>query len=294
MSQQMKTTARAAGEKTLYWTRPVPIKWLDSWLERLAFIDRTRLTVVEKPGKLSARLQVYPPDQATAQKLVKNFGGTLRTVAKKDWLHASQHRDPIKIGTRLIVCAEHQQAIEEQRKFPRRIVLEVPCGMAFGTGDHATTGMMLAAIAQEAPLAATRVLDIGTGSGLLALAARALGAGQVEAFDYDAQAVAIAIENERINFPQPQIRWRTQDLAKWRPTKVYDLITANLYLETLSTYAPKFAQALAPQGQLLVSGLLRTQGQEIIAAFRQVGLVLQQEYQRKAWLMQVWSQPASR
>lgn len=290
----MKKTVRASAEKTLYWTRPVPIKWLDSWLERLAFIDPTRLTVVEKPGQLSARLQVYPPDQATAQKLVKNFGGTLRTVAKKDWLLASQQRDPIKIGTRLIVCAEHRQAIEEQIKFPRRIVLEVPCGMAFGTGDHATTSMMLAAIAKEPLLASTRVLDIGTGSGLLALAARALGAMQVDAFDYDAQAVEIAGENERINFPQPQIRWKTQDLVKWRSTKVYDLITANLYLETLATYAPKFAQALAPQGKLLVSGLLREQGSEVIAAFRRAGLSLQQQCQRKAWLMQVWIKSAKR
>ncbi len=270
------------------WTRPIPSKWLDAWCERLAFIDPTRLTVVEIPGSATTRLQVYPSNQATAQKLLKHFGGSLRKIAPKDWLHRSQNREAIRIGTRFILSNNSDQAIQMKIKYPNRIVLHLPAGLAFGTGDHATTSMILKAISLLPNMDQQTVLDIGTGSGVLALACRAMGSPSVEAFDYDPISTRTARENEKLNFPHGKIRWTTRDLFDWKPKLSYNLITANLFLETLVNHSNKIISALTSGGLLFTSGLLISQKEEAIVAFKKTGLKLLTTQKRNKWIMHTW------
>jgi ribosomal protein L11 methyltransferase len=262
---------------------------VDSWCERLAFIDPTRLTVVEKPGSATARLQVYPPDRPTAQKLLKHFGGTLRKIPQQQWLVHSQNRAPIQIGQRLVLATETEQAVRLQLQYPRRVVLQLPAGLAFGTGDHATTAMILETVARLPQMEHRRVLDIGTGSGVLALACRALGSWDITAFDYDPVAIRTARANEKLNFPRKKIRWTTQDLHDWQPSATYDLITANLFLETLVNHAPRIIAALSPGGLLFTSGLLASQADEAVTSFKLRGLKLVSTRRRKKWVMHTWT-----
>jgi ribosomal protein L11 methyltransferase len=276
---------------TLQWSRPIPVKWLDAWLERLAFIPPTRLLVIEKPGVASVRLQAYPESQKQANQLLKNFGGTLRKIKAEDWQKALAPRSPVHIGTKLIVCGDFAQAVSVQVHYPRRLILCIPAAMAFGTGEHATTFLMLRELTVQPSLQQQRLLDIGTGSGILALAARALGAAKVSAFDNDPQALEVSRKNELLNFPQPKIAWQTCDLLRWKSAARYHLITANLFLETLTRYAPRLAKALLPGGTLLASGLLKTQAREAQAAFTKAGLTLHYQRSRGAWVMQRWLAP---
>jgi SAM-dependent methyltransferase len=92
----------------------------------------------------------------------------------------------------------------------------LPHGLAFGSGEHATTSMLLHALARRRDLRETAVLDLGTGSGVLALAARRLGSRKITATDFDAAAVRTARENESRNFRQPLVRWQCADVRHLR------------------------------------------------------------------------------
>ena len=141
-----------------------------------------------------------------------------------------------------------------------RVVLEP--GLAFGTGDHPTTGMCLVALdlfLQRHPGA--RVLDVGTGSGLLCIAARKLAAGLVVGTDNDPIALRVARENAAVNGVGFDLRPDLPAGAR------FDLVLANILANTLIELAPALSQALAPGGRLVLSGILREQADAVEAAY---------------------------
>jgi ribosomal protein L11 methyltransferase len=141
--------------------------------------------------------------------------------------------------------------------------------MGFGTGHHATTRLCLEAL-QSVTLEGASVLDVGTGSGVLAFAARALGADRVLGIDNDADALDCANQNLALN-PGPDIlRFELCDVAgpdagAWRQ---FDVLTANLTGTLLCRTAPTLVSMLAARGRLIVSGLLSEEYPDVIAAFR--------------------------
>jgi ribosomal protein L11 methyltransferase len=270
------------------WTRPIPPRWADAWLERTAFVGLDRLAIVEKPGLKLARLEAYPATEAVGRKLVKHFGGRLRKVAAAAWLKKAEPAAPIRFGKKLVVTGKKPAKGED---FGGAAVLVIPAGLAFGTGQHATTGMMLRELAGLKDWAGARVLDAGTGSGILALAARALGAPEVEAFDYDAIALRTARENEKRNFRRPAIDWQERDVLKWKSRARFTLITANLFSELLVKRAAVLAQALRPGGLLLVSGVLATQTPAVRRALAAAGLAEEQWKRRGKWTMARYRRP---
>lgn len=221
-------------------------------------------TPLPAPG--NALLVAWFGGRAAAEEVRAALGGELAEVADQDWGEGWK-RDfrPLDVGRvrvrpSWITGSPPPGAVE--------VVLDP--GMAFGTGSHPTTSLCLAALSDllaERPGAS--VLDVGTGSGILAIAARKLGAGRVAANDDDPKAVEVARENAAANGAEVEIA-----LAPARRIPgAFDLVVANILANTLVELAPDLAEKLAPGGVVLLSGILAPQEEEVRRAYRARGLV---------------------
>ena len=153
--------------------------------------------------------------------------------------------------------------------------------------------MLLRALARRTDLVGDRVLDLGTGCGVLALAARLFGARKIVATDFDAEAIRTARQNEALNFPGNVIRWQKADVKRLRVKACYDLVLANLFSGILCAAADPIAASLAAGGELWMSGILRTQQEEVEAAYRRAGLRLIRVVRRGKWVMLQWASSAA-
>lgn len=198
----------------------------------------------------------FPDWQPTLPELV--------TVGNEDWAEGwKQHFPAVRIGRHLVI----KPSWEVFAAAPDDVVIELDPGMAFGTGTHGTTRLCLEAVAasfEQAP-APQRVLDVGTGSGILAIAAAALGAERVLACDIDADSCAIARENAERNRMAERIEITTADLATLEAG--FDLILANILAEENVRLAPELVQRLAPGGTLVLSGILAEKAELVASAF---------------------------
>ncbi len=196
-----------------------------------------------------------------------------RRVEDADWAEALRREwRPIEVGHRFLVCPSFVRV-------PRasgRIVLKLRPGMAFGTGTHFTTAScvrMVEDIMASAPDPVNvRVLDVGTGSGVLAIAALLLGAGQAVGLDLDRDALREARQNARLNHVSDRFRTPRGPLDPERMGR-FSLVLANLVAATLQNLAVPLVRSLAPGGRLVVSGILSRQEDEILRTFGSRGLV---------------------
>jgi ribosomal protein L11 methyltransferase len=192
---------------------------------------------------------------ATAGKALR-FG----RVAAKDWVAESlRGLKPIGAG-RFVVHGAHDRGCA----LPNRIGIEIEAAQAFGTGHHGSTRGCLLALDQLCKSAkARRILDLGTGSGVLAIAAAKSLRSRVLASDIDAQAVRIARDNARLNRSAPLVRvFRANGLAAAdiRAGAPFDLIFANILLAPLQKLGAPLTRIVAPRGRVILSGLLNAQG----------------------------------
>src|SRR5690606_17443386 len=159
------------------------------------------------------------------------------------------------------------QELEKHRAGGSKVpAVLVPAGMAFGTGEHATTSMclrFLADVSKELGEQPWEALDLGNGSGILAIAARIFGAAAVEGCDFDPHAVRTAKENVRINGIK-KVRMARLDVTEWKPERTWDVVIANLFSGLLTAAAKPIARAVAPSGRLILSGILREQEAEVL------------------------------
>jgi len=189
----------------------------------------------------------------------------VRKLARANWAEAWKAQySPQRIGERfLVVPSWHEPAPE-----PGDIVIRMDPGMSFGTGLHPTTRLCLAAL--EHHLAeGQRVLDVGTGSGILAVGAALLGASHVTAIDISSDAVATARENARRNGVAVDVF--TGELADLPPGG-FNVIAANLLAATVIDLSPKLPARLLPGGTLIASGILSDQRQSVESALLTSGL----------------------
>lgn len=184
------------------------------------------------------------------------------TIADQDWLAEwKKGYEPIAIGQSLLICPSWRR---DQARNTERIVIEIDPGMAFGTGTHETTRGCLQML--EKYWKGGSLLDIGTGTGILAIAAIKLRPGsRVVSFDVDPEAVAVAIENAAINGVADEIEIEVNKLSSYHGQE-FDLILANLTADALIQLSPEFPQVLKPQGALIVSGVLLEQTDDVRAA----------------------------
>jgi ribosomal protein L11 methyltransferase len=197
----------------------------------------------------------------------------------QDWVTAGQSLlGPIPVGRRLTVLPEWAPPEAAAGRIPVRI----RPGAGFGTGAHPTTAACLEALERvlDAHPGAS-VLDVGTGSGVLALAAARLGGKPVVGLDTDPEAIANARANRALNAP-PGVALLLGGIEAVRGT--FDLVLANLLANVIADLLPELARVLGPAGRLVLSGLLTGQGDRIEAALADVGLAPVAFDARAGWL----------
>jgi ribosomal protein L11 methyltransferase len=186
----------------------------------------------------------------------------VRDVDDEDWARRSQQNlHPVTVGRLTVFPSAESRAASASSAEELSIVVQP--SMGFGTGHHATTRLCLLALQTE-PLAGQSLLDIGTGSGVLAMAAVRLGAARAVGIDNDPDAIESARENLTLN---PEVRGVRFEVAHLEDTlSCADLVTANLTGALLVREAARLLGLVAPGGRLIVSGLLATERQEVADA----------------------------
>lgn len=185
-----------------------------------------------------------------------------------DWLANNRRAfPPLRAGRYFVYGSHYEGAVP-----PGMIGLELDAGIAFGSGEHATTRGCLLAIDRQARRgrAPRRMLDHGCGSGILGIAAAKTWGCRVDAADIDRDAVRVAAENARRNGVSPRhLRARWSDgLSRPMRQRGYDLVCANILARPLRRLSRRLAGAVRPGGTLVLSGLLVAQGPDIVAAYR--------------------------
>lgn len=169
--------------------------------------------------------------------------------------------EPIEVGTNLWVCPSWCEPVAPDA---RNIVLDP--GLAFGTGTHATTNMCLHWLADQ-DLSQQKVLDYGSGSGILAIAAIMSGAAQADAVDIDPLAVEACKENAERNMVGPSLNSCLPNALALDPPASYDLVIANILAEVIIELRDTLLNHLRLEGTLLLTGILNTQADKVISAF---------------------------
>lgn len=187
---------------------------------------------------------------------------TLREVAEQDWVRLTQSQfEPIHIGTNIWVVPSWHDAPD-----PSALVLELDPGLAFGTGSHPTTRLCMEWLEAHPPVG-LRVLDYGCGSGILAMVAKKLGAREVIGIDIDPQAIEAARENTARNDCEVAY-YVPDDFAASGHEHAFDVVVANILANPLKLMAPMLAGRVRPGGQLVLSGVLAAQVEDVTAIYR--------------------------
>src|SRR6266403_4997247 len=230
------------------------------------------------------------PDETSIRELVAIAAGgevakdiSFDIVEAKDWVRATlEELVPVRAG-RFIVHGRHDRA----RVPPNKLGIEIEAALAFGTGHHGTTrGCLLLLDHVLKAYRPRRVLDLGTGTGVLAIAAARALHERVLASDIDPPSVQVARENARLNV---SVNWvqaiRATGFAapQFVQSRPFDLVLANILANPLRQLATPMARHLAPSALVILSGLLPYQAQGVIAAYRARGLVLLRHLRVESW-----------
>jgi ribosomal protein L11 methyltransferase len=245
---------------------PAPEELVDAPVVKAYFPypDEMDVLLAEVRDKLSELKDIYP----------ELAGADLecRALSGHDWASDwRQHFPPFRVGSRLVI---HPSWIDWQPA-GNEVAITLDPGQAFGTGTHATTSLCLDALAEHfaSGQQPDTILDVGTGSGILAMAGAALGAGQVVANDIDSDACRIARDNISRNRLDHLIT--VTDAALGEITGTYDLVLANILAAEILRLADLLVARLTPGvGRLVLSGILIEQEQAVINGFSDYPLQL--------------------
>jgi ribosomal protein L11 methyltransferase len=203
----------------------------------------------------------------------------VRSVDDADWIDAWKAGfAPQRIGRVVIVPSWLQEQIG-----PGEVELRLDPGMAFGTGLHPTTRGCLTILQRTGPMP-PRVLDVGSGSGVLALAALRLGAGSADCLDTDPVAVEATLANAAANGLGDRLTARVGSLPAQPEADPYALVLANLVAAVLVELAEPLAAHTAPDGQLVASGIIEPRASEVIGALTSAGFAVEERLDGGEWV----------
>jgi ribosomal protein L11 methyltransferase len=252
----------------------------------------TAISIFKTPDR-GWQLELYfcsAPDEVALRTLLARLLGAhvarglrIAALAGKDWIATSLASfTPVSAG-RFTIHGNHDRG----RTPINRISIEIAAAAAFGTGHHGSTrGCLLALDHLLKPQRVHRVLDIGTGSGILAIAAAKALRRPVSAGDIDPRAVAIARANATLNGVGSLVKVsHAADLksGRLRQQTPFDLVVANILLEPLARLARPIAGVLGRSGRTILSGLLPSQVNAALAAYRRCGFMLERRLMLEGW-----------
>ena len=234
-----------------------------------------------------------PPALRTGLQQIKacglNIGSgkiSIQKIRREDWAESwKRHFKPIEIGSALLIKPSWSK--RPAKKTQAVIVLDP--GLSFGTGQHPTTAFCLQQLASRSSLithhSSLSLLDIGTGSGILAIAAAKLSFTPVDAFDFDPEAVRIARENARKNRVLQKVHITRGDVTKLtlRCQKKHDVICANLISTLLVAEHSRILCRLKEDGILVLAGILKTEFPSVQTVYERAGLRLIASRVEKEW-----------
>lgn len=200
-------------------------------------------------------------------------------ISEEDWSTAwKKYYHPVRVGNHLVVCP----CWEECELNDGDVKITLDPGMAFGTGTHETTRLCMEFL-EEVISPQTTVLDIGTGSGILATTALLLGAKEAVGIDIDELAVKIAQENADLNGVGDKIKLLCGDLTE-KITGTYDVICANIVADVLIRLSETVTRFMSDHTVLIISGIIEDRCDDVIRAMESAGLHITDRKQENDWI----------
>ena len=260
---------------------------IEEQVEQIAHVDLIEPELLEKPRDVVIIHLYLEPGAQPAETLAvvqarmeaAGIAYTVETegIEQEDWQNGwRKYYHPLEIGRRLAVVPSWQEYDTA------RVKLLLDPGLAFGTGGHETTSLCLEAL-DELVQGGERMLDIGTGSGILAIAALKLGAASAEGVDIDPVAVRTAVENAALNQVEDRFSGLVGDLSD-QASGTYQIITANIVANAIISLSPAVPGLLAEGGHFIASGIIDTRADEVEEALRAAGLTVAARKEKRGWV----------
>ena len=241
--------------------------------------------------KTVASVSVYlPADSGTADTvhfLKERFASlgidgkiTISGVCEEDWANSwKAYYKPIEIGERMVIVPAWEKYDAPEGK----LVVRMDPGMAFGTGSHETTRLVIGLL-EKYIKNGQRVLDVGCGSGILAICAAKLGAEECKAYDIDPVAVKVARENVK-DSGLTNVTCDTSDLLRGvdKSGGAYDVICANIVADIIIRMTPDVGQFMHENSVILASGIISERANDVISCFEQYGFRIVEKAEENGW-----------
>ena len=239
--------------------------------------DRIAVSIFVPEEKPIAEFRAFLQDRFRAlelEVLIEAEG-----VSEDDWAENwKKYYKPIHLGRVTVVPAwEKYEAAEGE------IIVRMDPGMAFGTGTHETTRLVMR-ILQDVIEGGERVLDVGTGSGILSICASKLGAGDIYAYDIDPVAVRVAKENAEADGCRNITVGVSDLLAGVDRAEKYGVCVANIVADIILRMLPDIGELLLPGAPLILSGIIAPRKEDVIAAAKAEGFVVEREENENDWV----------
>ena len=257
--------------------------------ERWRGVSRVKFYVTDDEDGRARLAEVTSGLEGFRQRLGRDAGTlavTTVSLREEDWdQNWKQYYQPFPVGERLYVVPEWMR---EEEVPAGRVPLYLNPGLIFGTGSHGTTRLCLEAL-ERLVKPGDRVLDLGTGSGILAIAALLLGAESAVGCDIDPKAARVALENAGYNGVADRLRIFTGDVntdtkLKKQLAGEYQLVAANIIADVIIPLSAVAGDYLAPGGRFLTSGIIEHRAKDVADALKQHGFTITDTHTREGWV----------
>ena len=239
---------------------------------------RSRIHLYIEPDVNPAEALAFLGERLTAAGIAHELDRS--TTREEDWANNwKQYFKPLPVGEHLLICPTWEHTDNEEG----RTVLSIDPGMAFGTGGHSTTKLVLETLERHVT-AGCRMLDVGCGSGILAIASLLFGAGSAEGVDIDPFAARTAVENGALNGCEPPRYVIRQGNLADAVKGQFDVIAANIVADAIIMLSPDVPRLLADGGVYIVSGIIDTREADVQKALADCDFTVAERYTEGGWV----------